>query len=313
MKKFINYLKEYLKIQFNLKLYSVTGVFLIITIFCNYYFKYDDNFVDSYYKSPFQILINFMTFGTAYYSTSFFIFLFTENKKFIKNPQFWLVSFIGLITISFYCSFYYHKVIANIDFIPSELYRYTYKVLGNIRGIFICIFPLWIFYKIYDKEEVGHFYGFRSTGVSFKPYWIMLGCMIPLLLTASFFKEFQQTYPFYQKANGHLVAQYFDISEVIPALLFELSYASRFLTVELFFRGFLIMAMVRFLDKDVVLPMVVTYAFLHFGKPMPETVSSIFGGYILGIVALYSKNIWGGVFIHVGIALFMDFFVYLQK
>ncbi len=313
MKKFIKYLKEYLRNQFNSKLYITTGMFLVITIFCNYHFDYDHSFVDSYYRNPIQIFIYFITFGTAYYSTCFFIYLFTDQKDFIKNKSFWLVSLIGLMTISFYCSFYYHKIVIENSFITPELYRYTSRFLGNIRGILVCIFPLWIFYQIYDKKEVGHFYGFRSTGVNFKPYWIMLGCMLPLLIGASFFEEFQHTYPFYQRAHGHLVAQYFEIPEFIPVLLYELSYASRFLTVELFFRGFLIMAMVRFLDKNVVLPMTVTYTFLHFGKPMPETVSSIFGGYILGVIALYSRNIWGGVFVHVGIALLMDFFVYLQK
>lgn len=311
MKKFITYLKEYLKEHFNLKLYITTALFLIITIFCNYYFEYDDKFVDSFYKNPLQILVNFMTFGTAYYSTCFFIYFFTSQKKFIKNPKFWLVSSIGLLTISFYCAFHYHITIANL--VPNELYRYTYKVMGNIRGLFICILPLWIFYQLFDKKELGHFYGFRTKDVKFKPYWIMLACMLPLLISASFLEEFQNTYPFYQRANGHLVADYFQVPEFIPAILFEISYASRFLTVELFFRGFLIMAMVRYLDKNVVLPMAVTYAFLHFGKPMPETVSSIFGGYLLGIVALYSRNIWGGVFVHVGIALLMDLFAFLQK
>jgi hypothetical protein len=71
--------------------------------------------------------------------------------------------------------------------------------------------------------------------------------------------------------------------------------------------------MAKLLGKDAVLPMVATYVVLHFGKPMGETISSIFGGYILGILALYSKNIWGGIFLHGGTAFLMEIFAFLKK
>ncbi len=58
--------------------------------------------------------------------------------------------------------------------------------------------------------------------------------------------------------------------------------------------------------------MVVLYAVCHFGKPVGETISSIFGGYLLGILAYKSRNVWGGVFVHVGVALFMELFGFYQ-
>ena len=64
--------------------------------------------------------------------------------------------------------------------------------------------------------------------------------------------------------------------------------------------------MAKILGKDAVLPMVVTYAFLHFGKPLGETVGSIFGGYILGVIALRTKHIFGGCIIHIGVAYLME-------
>ncbi len=70
--------------------------------------------------------------------------------------------------------------------------------------------------------------------------------------------------------------------------------------------------MVQWMGKEAILPMVVTYAFLHFGKPFPETISSIFGGYILGIFAYKTENIMGGIFIHMAIALLMDVFAIWQ-
>ncbi|MEM9340836.1 MAG: CPBP family intramembrane glutamic endopeptidase, partial [Bacteroidota bacterium] len=83
--------------------------------------------------------------------------------------------------------------------------------------------------------------------------------------------------------------------------------------VELIFRGFLIFAFSRTLGSWAVLPMLTTYAFLHFGKPLGETISSIFGGYVLGIIAYNSRNIWGGIFIHLGVAWLMELFGWLQQ
>ena len=80
-----------------------------------------------------------------------------------------------------------------------------------------------------------------------------------------------------------------------------------------FFRGFLIVGMVRYFGPQVVLPMILTYCFLHFGKPLTESISSLFGGYILGIISLHSKSIWGGVIIHVGIAWLMEIVGYLFR
>lgn len=72
----------------------------------------------------------------------------------------------------------------------------------------------------------------------------------------------------------------------------KFAYAWDFVSVELAFRGFLIIGMIKILGKGAVLPMAVTYAFYHFGKPAGETISSVFGGYILGIIALlYKKHI----------------------
>ncbi|CAN5226073.1 hypothetical protein BH23BAC1_BH23BAC1_38320 [soil metagenome] len=59
--------------------------------------------------------------------------------------------------------------------------------------------------------------------------------------------------------------------------------------------------------------MVVLYAFYHFGKPPGETIGSIFGGYILGVIAMYTRSVMGGVLLHVGIAWLMDGFAFLQK
>ncbi len=61
------------------------------------------------------------------------------------------------------------------------------------------------------------------------------------------------------------------------------------------------------------LRMTATYAVIHFEKPIGETISSVFGGYILGIIALYSCNIWGDIFIHGVTAFVMEIFAFLKQ
>ncbi|MFC2123982.1 CPBP family intramembrane glutamic endopeptidase [Bacteroidota bacterium] len=83
--------------------------------------------------------------------------------------------------------------------------------------------------------------------------------------------------------------------------------------MEIVFRGFLVLGMMKFLGKGSVYPMVAIYCFYHFGKPWGEAVSSIIGGYILGVISLYMRTIFGGLLIHIGIAWMMELVAAIQK
>jgi uncharacterized protein len=45
---------------------------------------------------------------------------------------------------------------------------------------------------------------------------------------------------------------------------------------------------------------------IHFHKPFPEAIGSIIGGFVLCWLALKTRSIWGGVFLHVAVALTLD-------
>jgi membrane protease YdiL (CAAX protease family) len=98
----------------------------------------------------------------------------------------------------------------------------------------------------------------------------------------------------------------------VTALLYELCYGWDFVPTELIFRGFLVIGMSRVLGRGAVLPMVVWYCTVHFGRPVGETISSLFGGYLLGVLALSTRSIWGGLLIHIGIAWGMELAAFLQ-
>ena len=62
----------------------------------------------------------------------------------------------------------------------------------------------------------------------------------------------------------------------------------------------------RALGANAIFVMIVPYCMIHYGKPMPETLGAIGAGLILGTLAMRTRSIWGGVLIHVGVAMTMD-------
>ena len=89
-------------------------------------------------------------------------------------------------------------------------------------------------------------------------------------------------------------------------LAFELSYGFDFVSIEFFFRGFLILALLHICGQHCIIPVACFYCSIHFGKPMGEAISSFFGGVLLGIVSFNTRSIWGGLFVHLGIAWMME-------
>lgn len=134
--------------------------------------------------------------------------------------------------------------------------------------------------------------------------------MLPLLLFAATQADFLKQYPSIKMTWQQLST----LGNPLPHyLLYTLIYAFSFFTVELLFRGALVVFLKKEIAQACIMPMVVIYVMLHFGKPAGEAISSAFGGYILGVIAYYSGNIWGGVFIHVFVAIGMDTVAIIAK
>lgn len=155
-----------------------------------------------------------------------------------------------------------------------------------------------------------HDSGLDHKKIDWRPYWLMLLIMVPLIAAASTQPDFLATYP--------------KMKEVLPLpenanpswwykLLFELSYGSDFFSIEIFFRGFLVIGFMRWAGKDAILPMACFYCTIHFGKPLGECISSYFGGLLLGIVSYHTRSIYGGLMVHLGIAWLMEVGGYLGK
>jgi membrane protease YdiL (CAAX protease family) len=189
------------------------------------------------------------------------------------------------------------------------LQLWAYKVFINTLGIFTIIIPLFIVYWAFDRNQ-NHYYGLFPKRFDARPYFYMLLIMLPIMITASFHPSFQRQYPMYKVSEAHEILQ---VPEWFTMLIYEFVYGFDFVTVEFLFRGFLVIGMIEILGRHAVLAMAVTYCFLHYGKPPGEAVSSVLGGYLLGVIAYETRSIWGGVIVHVGIAWMMEIIGLVQK
>lgn len=127
-------------------------------------------------------------------------------------------------------------------------------------------------------------------------YALLFLAVSPLVVAASRTAGFQQTYPFYPEASRSA----FDL------WAWEGMYAAQFLALEVFFRGFLLAGLRRAMGANAVFAAMVPYVMLHFGKPPAETLGAIVTGLVLGTLALRTRTIWGGVVIHIAVAVSMD-------
>jgi membrane protease YdiL (CAAX protease family) len=111
--------------------------------------------------------------------------------------------------------------------------------------------------------------------------------------------RFQETYPFYtdwSAGRGSLVG----------LLTWWAMYAMTFVALEFFYRGFMVTVGFGLVGWAAIPAMAAPYCLLHLDKPLPEMVTSLFGGLVLGVVALRTRSILAGVLAHVTLAVGTD-------
>lgn len=184
----------------------------------------------------------------------------------------------------------------------NDLPRYYYKSGIQLIQALLVSLPVFLIWSGINKSTDLTKQGFGKGKVS--PYFLLLAGMLPLITAASFSADFLESYPvFFRIFPDEILPSPFPL---FPVLGFELSYAFDFIATEYFFRGFMVIGLMRFFGQEIILPIACFYVVIHFGKPLGETISSFFGGILLGIFAANSQNIWGGILVHIGIAWLME-------
>lgn len=163
--------------------------------------------------------------------------------------------------------------------------------------VLLCLFR-WI--------TTGHFglFGLTRSGRYLRIYGLIYAALVPLFVVVSFTPQFLSYYP---RMDILHCAGAFGRPDWQLIGAFELCYANDFLGVESMFRGALVIGLARWLGPRAVIPMALTYMSIHLGKPDLEMMSSVVGGYLLGILAYRTRHLWGGITIHLGIAMIFEF------
>ncbi len=307
MLKLWNILKDHIKEDFNWLQYAITVAFLAICISINYSINLEVGIIDSYLGKPIRILWYFLLSAVGYYGGLIITLYFKNKLTLLSSPKVWILTLIGISILAWSNGFPYYNKIMSIFFNPSPFYYYLSINLYLIRNLLTIALPLFIVGLFFKEEK---FFGLTYKNVDLKPYWILLLLMLPLVVMGSFDVGFQSYYPTYKP---NTIAELLHLPSFIPPLIYELFYGLDFLNVEFLFRGFFVIGLTHVLGKETIVPMVCAYCFLHFGKPIGETLSSIIGGYVLGVISFYKRNIWGGFMIHAGIAWMMEIAAFLQK
>ncbi len=311
MKTVWKYLINYQREHFDWKLYASILVFLAICIALNYRYDFEDSVIDSYTGEPIKWLWMFLFQGGPFLVVCLILFAFNKKREWLTSQNYWLKFVVGFGLLALDRSFYGFNFLKTT--LPRLEWPFIVKCLNWSSSLLLVVVPLLILYQFLEKDEEKNLYGLSFKKFDPKPYLMMLGIAVFFLGIGSFMSDLQNFYPRYSHSGPAMYIRSTDTPEWMVATFFEICYGSNFISVELIFRGFMIFAFSRTLGSYAVLPMVASYAFLHFGKPMAETISSIFGGYLLGIISYNTRNIWGGIMIHLGVAWAMELFGWLQS
>lgn len=307
MRELYHALSDFIRKDFSWPIYGITMLFLAMAMYINYLPTID--------ISPFDLRGGFwprlgyysILFGGTYFATTLLASWKTDTP-YLKDWRFWVLGF----------AFVFIATIPKLHIFPlinireqnwnlhemvfaSKCHFFVHQMVLSLIGLGIV--------KLLFRKWVDIEYGLRIDLTALKPYLLVLALVAPLIIGASFFPDFQKAYPQYKPWNYKDV---FDMGIGQRAAIFEACYSTGFLAVETIFRGALAMTMVKVMGSRAVLAMASFYCVFHFGKPAGEAVGAFFGGYALGVLAIHSRSVFGGLIVHLGVAMLMESMGYLH-
>ena len=292
---------KFIKSDFHLWAYLYTFLFISVCVFLNYTEGFYKSVIKTSYFEGDSTWVFPLFYACMYFAVALPTFFLRKEYKSLTDWRFYLKSIFLISIYGFSIGFYSYKQWQFPSLFDEEI-MLTQKIISQLKSLFFYFTPL-ILLKLFVDKKVEGLYGLSRNSQHIKGYFSMFLMLLPFLLFMSFSSDFQQAYPqfkpwFYDGAFGMETWQY--------TTIFELTYALDFVMTELLFRGALVIGMVSILGRKAILPMVAMYVAIHFGKPLGETISSMFGGFMLGALAYQTRHIWGGVIVHIMIALSME-------
>lgn len=300
MSTILTYLREYASaIDKWLLFFCVVWTSVLITL--NYTLSIESGMIKGLASRFEQFIALFLVYCSAFIIP--YLFATALRKHLVTvTPVFWILLLIAPALFAL------KVTIANpLDNKMEGVWgNYLTIVTALPFKLLVVLIPLIVLHKILPASP--SFWGMTLKNVQWRPYVLMLVLMSPLIVFASTQPDFLDAYPRLKQVA--FIRPHTD-NLLWYQLLFEISYGIDFITIELFFRGFLMFAFIRYAGPAAILPMACFYCSIHFGKPLFECITSFFGGLILGIIAYRAQSIAGGLAVHLGIAWLMEIGGYL--
>ncbi len=305
MKQILAYLSRYYRAYFHGGFFTTWILFLGISWGLRYAWGWRPGTDTVPFQHVEGIIFYFIPYGITF--LLYFVWMAPEKVELFRKKDFWWLSL--LICLALYLNQYglfYQSIWPESD---SAYPYFARKLAYNLHATFFYL-AIPLIYALGHREWLNKdFHGLNTEHFQMKPYLWMLLAMLPLLVFASFQADFLNAYPRYNPFRYTASGGW---DTWLRVLVYELSYALQFVALELFFRGFIVQALGKYIGGASVYPMVALYVFLHFNKPGLEALGSLGGGFILGVIAYYSRSVWGGIWVHIGIAWSMELFAFLQ-
>ena len=298
MTTIFKYIKDFYRKAFNPYYFLLILLIVGSLIYLNYRHGLESRYADGGNTYGRHFIGYFLMYFTPFALAFFLQPLFFKGCSYFRNKWFWIILFLAPAFFAFRVNFDFQEILFQKIWKGDELEFWT-QSLNWVTRVFVLLILVYIVWRIKDKKNQP-FYGSRSLDNA-KPYLLMLLIMVPLIAAASTQHDFLQMYP-KAKFLTHLNLP----SKQWHYVFYELCYGFDFVSIELFFRGFLILSLAKICGPRCIIPAASFYCTIHFGKPMGEAISSFWGGLLLGIVCFNTGSVRGGLLVHLGIAWLME-------
>ncbi len=298
MSSIFKYIQDFYSKEFKLWYFLIIVLLLGVWIYLNYFHSLENRFAAGG-KTKWSNFWGYYFLYLIPFATAFLLqLLFYKDCTYYQNYWFWIILLLAPAFFSFRINFdFHHPIIEKIWSGDAQIF--WMRCLNWVVRVFAVLIPVFIIWFIKDSSNQP-FYGTRALD-NVKPYLIMLAIMVPLIALASTQKDFLQMYP-----KAKFISELDLPSKKWHYVIYELCYGFDFVSIEFFFRGFLILSLLKICGPHCIVPVACFYCTIHFGKPMGEAISSFWGGLLLGIVSYNTQSVWGGLIVHLGIAWLME-------
>lgn len=302
MGKILAYLKSYYKDEFHLVEWIFAMLFVLVFCYLNYFTSYVNDWKNTTNWKWSQIFFYIILYGLPLIAGYLIQSVLRKDFSIWKNPTFLFLMLLSVLIFSGRSMMHIFSSDVSFSWMNTTFGTYNYAIYLTVLRSLMLFIPIAMVWYFLDKKNQP-LYGFTKENFSLKPYFIMLVLMVPLIIFASTQKDFLTSYP---RGFKMMDLDLTNGTHLKHFLFYELIYGLDFVNIEFYFRGFMILAFMKYVGARAIMPVAMFYVIIHFGKPMGESISSFFGGTLLGIITFYGRSILGGIIVHVGIAYIME-------